>query len=101
MNKLVGIRGHRGAGKESVAYLLANTLQYIDGEEELEINTSDPERFTQAYTRWVEKLVNDKNKALANKVFPVPGGPYNNTPFQGRLNPIKKSGISKGRKRYE
>ena len=36
-------------------------------------------------------------KALANKVFPVPGGPYNKTPFHGRLMPTKKSGINKGK----
>jgi len=65
MNKLVGIRGHRGAGKESVAYLIANTLQYIDNEEALEINVSDPKLFTEAYTEWVRRLVDDKNKALS------------------------------------
>lgn len=27
--------------------------------------------------------------ALAKKVFPVPGGPYNNMPFQGVLSPTK------------
>jgi len=26
-------------------------------------------------------------KAFASKVFPVPGGPYNKTPFQGLLIP--------------
>jgi hypothetical protein len=29
-------------------------------------------------------------KAFASKVFPVPGGPYNKTPFQGLLIPLKK-----------
>jgi hypothetical protein len=28
-------------------------------------------------------------QALARKVFPVPGGPYNKIPFQGFLFPIK------------
>ena len=27
--------------------------------------------------------------ALAKKVFPVPGGPYNNIPFHGYLDPVK------------
>ena len=31
--------------------------------------------------------------ALAIKVFPVPGGPYNRIPFQGSTLPVKKSGI--------
>ena len=30
--------------------------------------------------------------ALAKKVFPVPGGPYNRIPFQGFLLPVKISG---------
>jgi len=35
--------------------------------------------------------------ALASIVFPVPGGPNNNTPFHGLLIPLKKSGISIGK----
>ena len=36
-------------------------------------------------------------RALANKVFPVPGGPYNKTPF-GALIPTrwKNSGLVRG-----
>ena len=29
--------------------------------------------------------------ALASKVFPVPGGPYNNTPFGGLMPTLRKS----------
>jgi len=36
--------------------------------------------------------------ALANKVLPVPGGPNNNTPFQGFLIPLNKLGLSRGSK---
>lgn len=31
-------------------------------------------------------------QALAKKVFPVPGGPYNKIPFQGVLSPTKTYG---------
>ena len=34
--------------------------------------------------------------ALANIVFPVPGGPTINTPLQGLRMPLKKSGINMG-----
>jgi hypothetical protein len=35
--------------------------------------------------------------ALAKSVFPVPGGPYNNTPFGGFIPTLKKSsGLSRG-----
>ena len=34
--------------------------------------------------------------ALANNVFPVPGGPTINTPFHGRLMPWKYPGIHNG-----
>ena len=36
--------------------------------------------------------------ALANNVFPVPGGPNNKTPFQALLIPVKRWGIAKGSK---
>ena len=29
--------------------------------------------------------------ALANNVFPVPGGPYNNTPFGGLIPTLKNN----------
>ena len=35
--------------------------------------------------------------ALAKKVLPVPGGPYNNIPFHGFRNPTKISGNFNGR----
>lgn len=36
--------------------------------------------------------------AFANRVFPVPGGPYRSTPFHGYLIPTKSSGICSGHK---
>lgn len=36
-------------------------------------------------------------QALARNVFPVPGGPYNNIPFQGVLCPINTSGCFIGK----
>ena len=35
--------------------------------------------------------------ALANIVFPFPGGPYNNIPFDGDSNPLKISGLTNGK----
>jgi hypothetical protein len=35
---------------------------------------------------------------LAKRVFPVPGGPYSKTPFQGYLIPVNNSGNFKGHK---
>lgn len=34
--------------------------------------------------------------AFASIVFPVPGGPYIKTPYQGLLIPVKNYGASKG-----
>jgi len=36
--------------------------------------------------------------ALANMVFPVPGGPYISTPFHGFTNPVNTSGFNIGNK---
>jgi len=35
--------------------------------------------------------------AFASIVFPVPGGPNNNTPFHGLFIPVKNYGINKGK----
>ena len=34
--------------------------------------------------------------ALARRVLPVPGGPYNSIPLDGAYNPLKMSGLSAG-----
>ena len=36
--------------------------------------------------------------AFAKSVFPVPGGPNNNTPFHALLIPVNKCGIARGSK---
>lgn len=71
MQKIIGIRGHRGAGKESVAYLLACTLEFIDYSEELEINDQDAyiNAFNKMYNKAVKELVDDKNKAFEEANF--------------------------------
>lgn len=71
MKKLVGIRGHRGAGKESVAFLLASTLEFIDESERLEINNEGDykKHFNIMYNNAVKKFVDDKDKAFADADF--------------------------------
>jgi len=64
MNKIIGIRGHRGAGKESVTYLIAKTLQYINDTNASSV--SDPNRYTETYKQWIQELVDDKNSAFSN-----------------------------------
>lgn len=43
--KYIGIRGHRGAGKNTVAYLLANTIDYL-------INKKDMDQFEDRFNQW-------------------------------------------------
>lgn len=71
MQKLVGIRGHRGAGKESVAFLLASTLEFIDYTERFEISKWEVEnkQFNIMYNDAVKKLVDDKDEAFSNANF--------------------------------
>lgn len=37
------------------------------------------------------------NNTLAKNVLPVPGGPNNNIPLGGDLNPVNRSGLCDGR----
>ena len=71
MQKLIGIRGHRGAGKESVAFLLASTLEFIKYSESLQLLPSERylEGFNNMYDEAVKELVDDKDKAFANINF--------------------------------
>ena len=59
MQKLIGIRGHRGAGKESVAYLLASAIEYFN-------NPGADEPFDVMYQKAVDRLVENKDEALSN-----------------------------------
>ena len=71
MKNIIGIRGHRGAGKESVAYLLATTLEFIDSSEELEVWDEESRRkeYDLLYETAVESLVRDKDGTLSNHNF--------------------------------
>lgn len=71
MQKLVGIRGHRGAGKDSVAFLLASTLEFIDNTERFEIGHWEAEnkQFNIMYNDAVKKLVDNKDEAFSNANF--------------------------------
>lgn len=60
MQKLIGIRGHRGAGKESVAFLLASSLEFISHNEELVVSNED------VYTKAFNKMYNDAVKAIVD-----------------------------------
>ena len=71
MQKLVGIRGHRGAGKDSVAFLLASTIEFLDKRRALQGDDSSSftKDFNIMYSGVVKDLVDDKNKAFANADF--------------------------------
>lgn len=69
--KYIGIRGHRGAGKNTIAYLLGNVLQYIhdskiDNVEELLSNTS----FVVYWRVICDNIIKDEHKALDNMNTP-------------------------------
>lgn len=70
MQKLVGIRGHRGAGKESVAYLLACTLDFMN-KKTTQSYTEDEfkKEFNIMYNDSVKKLVDNKDEALRTTNF--------------------------------
>lgn len=52
----VGIRGHRGAGKSTVAYLLSNTIHYLR-----EHGDEHPiEQFIKEFNGWCEEFRNDE-----------------------------------------
>ena len=54
--KYIGIRGHRGAGKSTVAYLLSNTIQYL-----LDHGDEHPiEQFTKEFNEWCEAFRKDE-----------------------------------------
>lgn len=66
MYNLIGIRGHRGSGKDSVAYLLAKTIDWFDIDEEYEVNEPfDNEAYQRAYKQWVDDLLKDKEKTIS------------------------------------
>lgn len=54
----IGIRGHRGAGKSSIAWLLANTINFI---KQGHGGFLDKEMFDVMYKRWCDKIMEDPN----------------------------------------
>ena len=58
--KYIGIRGHRGSGKISISYLIANTLEYL-------INFKEFSRdFDDLYKGWCDNLMKDEQDAVYN-----------------------------------
>lgn len=58
--KYIGIRGHRGSGKISIAYLLANTIEYLIDFKEF------GEDFDELYKHWCDDLMKDEQEAVYN-----------------------------------
>lgn len=54
----IGIRGHRGAGKSSIAWLLGNTINFIKGGNE---GLLDSELFEHVYDRWCDQIMMNPN----------------------------------------
>ena len=54
----IGIRGHRGAGKSSIAWLLGNTINFIKGGNE---GLLDSEFFEHVYDRWCNQIMINPN----------------------------------------
>ena len=51
----IGIRGHRGAGKNSISYLLGRTIDYFIKNKVIK---SD---YDSLYKSWVDDIMNDDN----------------------------------------
>jgi hypothetical protein len=60
MTKYIGIRGHRGSGKISIAYLIANTIEYLMDFKNV------GEEFDNLYKSWCNELMKDEQNAVYN-----------------------------------
>lgn len=60
MTKYIGIRGHRGSGKISIAYLIANTIEYLMDFKKV------GEDFDNLYKSWCNELMKDEQNAVYN-----------------------------------
>lgn len=60
MTKYIGIRGHRGSGKISIAYLIANTIEYLMDFKNV------GEDFDNLYKSWCNELMKDEQNAVYN-----------------------------------
>ena len=54
MNKVIGIRGHRGAGKTTISYLIGNTINYLIKNKEI-LND-----FNDLYRTWCDDIISDE-----------------------------------------
>ena len=50
--KYIGVRGHRGSGKQTIAYLLANTLEYLIQKKDLTV-------FKEKFSEWCQYIIDD------------------------------------------
>lgn len=50
----IGICGHRGAGKNTMAYLIANTIEYI-------ISDGDKEEYPNRFNQWCNEIMQDES----------------------------------------
>lgn len=55
--KFIGIRGHRGSGKLTIAYLLANTLEFL-------IQGKKLDEYKENFSAWCQYVIEDKEIAL-------------------------------------
>jgi hypothetical protein len=56
----IGIRGHRGAGKNTVAYLLGNTLEYLINNSNNYLKISKNQEICELFQTWCDEIVNDE-----------------------------------------
>lgn len=54
--KYIGIRGHRGAGKKSIAWLLGNTIEFLSSNKK---DLIDSEIFDRCYEVWCSQIMSD------------------------------------------
>lgn len=54
MKQVIGIRGHRGAGKTTISYLVGNTIDYLVKNEEIK------EDFNDLYRTWCDDIIGDE-----------------------------------------
>lgn len=67
----IGIRGHRGAGKQTVAYLLGETIDYILSKKKTD-ELIGGEQFIELFKEWCNNIKQDEeiiNNAELNKVY--------------------------------
>ena len=66
MKKYIGIRGHRGSGKNTISYLLGQTINFILTSTRL---TEDQRKifYNTMYTHWCEEFIKDESTNLSSR----------------------------------